>query len=74
MKITNTSGYPWPSAHRKWAEKKKKTMVLTLGSPLEKGGEKKDLGINPGQSAEKGQEKKKKKPGINPGQPVGPRF
>ncbi len=42
-----------------------KTLVLTLGSPLEKGGEKKNPGINPGQvrrlhsePAEKGREKK----------------
>ncbi len=46
-------------------EKKKKTLVLTLGSPPEKGGEKKNPGINPGQvrrlhsePAEKGQKKK----------------
>jgi hypothetical protein len=41
-------------------------LVLTLGSPPEKGG-KKNPGINPGQPAEKG---RKKKPGINPGQPA----
>jgi hypothetical protein len=42
-----------------------KTLVLTLGSPSEKGGEKKNPGISPGQvrrlhnePAEKGQEKK----------------
>jgi hypothetical protein len=34
-------------------------LVLTLGSPPEKG-EKKNLGINLGQPAEKGQKKKKK--------------
>jgi hypothetical protein len=45
-----------------------KTLVLTLGSPLEKGG-KKNLGINLGQSAGKGWGKKN--PGINPGQPAG---
>jgi hypothetical protein len=46
--------------------KKKKPLVLTLGSPLENGGEKKkkkkkNHGINLGQSAGKGREKKKKK-------------
>jgi hypothetical protein len=37
---------------------KKKTLVLTLGSPPKKGG-KKNSGINPGQPAGKGREKKK---------------
>ncbi len=37
------------AARRKRAEKK--TLVLTLGSPPEKGGEKKNPGINPGQTA-----------------------
>jgi hypothetical protein len=47
-------------------EKKKKTLVLTLGrsstytaNPPEKGGEKKNHGINPGQPAGKGRGKKK---------------
>jgi hypothetical protein len=48
--------------------RKKKNM----GSPPEKGWEKKkkNPGINPGQSAGKGlgEKKKKKNPGINPGQ------
>jgi hypothetical protein len=49
------------------AEKKinnNKTLVLTLGSPLEKGGKKKkkNPGINPGQPAGKGRKKKTKKP------------
>ncbi len=49
-------------------EKKKKTLILTLGSPP-KNGEKKNPGINLGQPAGKGREEKKN-PGINPGQPV----
>jgi hypothetical protein len=64
-------------------QKKKKTMVLTLGSPSEKGGEKQNPSINPRQvrrlhnePAGKGRKKKKKKknPGFNLGQPAGPRF
>jgi hypothetical protein len=50
--------------------RKKKTLVITLGSPPEKGGEKKTL-ILTMEPAEKGWEKKKKTPGINPGQPAG---
>jgi hypothetical protein len=55
----------------KWAEKKKKkkTLVLTLGSPPEKGGKKhkkKTLVLTLGSPLEKGGEKKN--PGINPGQ------
>jgi hypothetical protein len=47
--------------------KKEKTLVLTLGSPPEKGGKKKkeknkNPGINPGQPAGKGRKKKKKNP------------
>jgi hypothetical protein len=50
----------------------KKTLVLNLGSPPEKGGKpKKNPRINLRQSAGKGRETKKKKPGINPGQPIG---
>jgi hypothetical protein len=46
-------------------------LVLTLGSPLEKGGRKKNRGINPGQPAGKGRKRKKKKTRvINPGQPA----
>jgi hypothetical protein len=37
--------------------REKKTLLLTLGSPPEKGG-KKNLVINPGQPARKGREKK----------------
>jgi hypothetical protein len=49
---------------------KKKTLVLTLGSPPEKGGEKK---TNPGQvqrlhSEPAGKGREEKNPGINPGQ------
>ncbi len=62
-----------------------KTLVLTLGSPPEKGGKKKHPGINPGQRhlkytkagfaihsepADKGRKKKKKNPGINSRQPA----
>jgi hypothetical protein len=46
-------------------------LVLTLGSPPEKGGKKQkkeNPGNNPGQPAGKGRGKKKKNPGINPGQ------
>jgi hypothetical protein len=39
-------------------KKKKKTLVLTLGSPPGKGGETKNPGINPGQPARKGRKKK----------------
>ncbi len=47
-------------------------MVLTLGSPPEKGEKKKNPSINLGQSARKGRKKKEKKRGhINPGQPAG---
>jgi hypothetical protein len=43
-------------------KKKKKTLVLTLGSLPEKGGKKKkNPGINPGQPAGKGWEKKRKR-------------
>ncbi len=59
-------------------------LVLTLGSPPEKGG-KKNPRVNPGQPAGKGREKKnarinpgqpagkgrKKNPRVNPGQPIG---
>jgi hypothetical protein len=59
--------------------KKKKTLVLTLGNPLKKGGNfliSLNLGISPGQPAEKGwkRAKKKKNLGINPGQNAGPQF
>jgi hypothetical protein len=44
----------------KFAPKIKKTLVLSLGSPPEKGGKKKkNPGINPGQPAGKGRGKKK---------------
>jgi hypothetical protein len=45
------------AAGKGWGKKTKKTLVLTLGSPPEKGGRKK----NPGQPAGKGRKKKKKK-------------
>jgi hypothetical protein len=49
---------PTQRTRQKRAErKKKKTLVLTLGSPPEKG-RKKNPGINPGQPAGKGREKK----------------
>jgi len=41
-------------------KKQKKTLVLTLGSPPEKGRKKKTPGINPGQPAGKGRKKKNK--------------
>ncbi len=48
---------------------KKKTLVLTLGSPPEKG-EKKNPGINLSSPLEKGEKKEKEKsPGINLGSP-----
>jgi hypothetical protein len=50
-------------AGKGWGKKKTKTLVLTLGSPLEKGEKKKNPSINPGQPVEKGQEKKN--PNIN---------
>jgi hypothetical protein len=40
------------------SEKEKKPLVLTLGSPPEKGEKKKTPRINPGQPARKGREKK----------------
>jgi hypothetical protein len=58
---------PTQRTRRKRVWKQKKTLVLTLGSPLEKGGEKKkNPGINPGQPAGKG--RGKKNCAINPGQ------
>jgi hypothetical protein len=49
-------------------------LVLTLGSPSEKGGKrkkKKTLLLTLGSPPEKGEKKKKKNPGFNPGQPAG---
>jgi hypothetical protein len=51
----------------KGQKKKKNPLVLTLGSPPEKGEEKKNPGINPGQvgrlySEPAGKRRKKKKP------------
>jgi hypothetical protein len=64
-----------PAREGRKKNKKKKTLVLTLGSPLEKGGEKKKtLVLTLGRSGaytanppEKGEKKKKKN---NPGQPT----
>jgi hypothetical protein len=58
----------------KGRKKKKKTQVLTLGSPPEMGGKKKQektLVLTLGRPPEKGRGKKKKNPVINPGQPAG---
>ncbi len=58
----------------KGRRKKKKTLVLTLGSSPEKGGKKKKktLVLTLGSPPEKGGVKKTH--GINPGQTAGPRF
>jgi hypothetical protein len=63
---------------RNLPQKKKKTLVLTLGNPPEKGGEKKTLVLTLGRSSaytanlpEKGKKIKIKNRGINPGQPAG---
>jgi hypothetical protein len=54
----------------KAGKKKKKTLVLTLGSPPEMGGKKKQkktLVLTLGRPSEKGRKKKKENPVINPG-------
>ncbi len=65
--LTSTIGYPWPSDTPEKVGNFfffSKTLVLTLGSPPEMGGEKKQkktLVLTLGRPPEKGQEKKKKK-------------